>query len=82
MKAIVLTVLTVSILALGTGNVLAMEPESQKGNSYGIFNFGQKLSMHEDMTVQQVKEMYGTHHGTAGAAPSKNFTKHDCMLEN
>ncbi|MFC0560931.1 hypothetical protein [Halalkalibacter alkalisediminis] len=81
MKAIVLTALTVSLLVVGTGNALAMEPESQMGNEYGTFNFGQKLSMHEDMSVQEVKAMYEDHHGTLGAAPSNNFTKHDCMLE-
>ncbi len=36
----------------GTCNVLAMEEEYKKGNAYGTFNFGQKLTMHEDMTVQ------------------------------
>jgi hypothetical protein len=78
LKAMVVTVLTAAVVVVGAGNGFAMEEESQNGNAYGTFNFGQKLAKHEDMTVAQVKEMYVKHHGTVGAAPSKNFIEHVC----
>lgn len=72
MKAMVATVVTAAMVVLGAGNAFAMEQE-------GTFNFGQKLAHHEDMTVQQVREMYLKHHGTLGAGPSNNFTHEECM---
>jgi hypothetical protein len=82
MKAMVVTVLTAAIVVFGAGNGMAMEDNSSTGNAYGTFNFGQKLAKHENMTVAEVKAMYADHHGTVGAAPSKNFTKHgECMKE-
>ncbi|OIJ19260.1 hypothetical protein BKP45_13970 [Anaerobacillus alkalidiazotrophicus] len=80
-KTIVVTALSIGLLVLGAGNTLAMEEETQNGNAYGTFNFGQKLSKHENMTVHEVKEMYVNHHGTVGAAPSQNFNEHkQCMM--
>jgi hypothetical protein len=82
MKKMVVAAITavVVVLGVGAGNGFAMEENSQNGNAYGTFNFGQKLAKHEDMTVAQVKAMYVEHHGTVGAAPSKNFTNHEnCM---
>ncbi|MCT8138055.1 hypothetical protein H1D32_09960 [Anaerobacillus sp. CMMVII] len=81
-KAMVIAGVTAAVVVFGAGNGMAMEQDSQNGNAYGTFNFGQKLAKHENMTVAQVKEMYVDHHGTVGAAPSKNFMKHDqCMME-
>lgn len=82
MKTLVATVLTASLIIIGAGNGFAMEQETHNGNAYGTFNFGQKFQKHENMTVAEVKEKYAEHHGTLGAAPSKNFEKHGgCMME-
>ncbi|MGI8316904.1 hypothetical protein [Halobacillus mangrovi] len=49
----------------------------------GFINFGQMKNimedMHPDLTKQEIKEMYGTMHGTNGAEPSANFE--NCMHE-
>jgi len=76
MRKMITSFIIAGIIFTGASQTFAMEDTKQNGT----FNLGQKITSHEDMTVQETKNMYLMHHGTQGAAPSKNFQIHDeCM---
>lgn len=78
MKKIIVSCVTAGLILAGGGQAFAMDGEQTTAQT--PFNFGQKVVSHEDMSVQQIKEMYLKHHGTLGAFSSANFEmNNDCM---
>lgn len=76
MRKMITSFIIAGVIFTGASQTFAMEDTNQNGT----FNLGQKIISHEGMTVQETKEMYLMHHGTLGAAPSKNFQIHnECM---
>ncbi|WNF37518.1 hypothetical protein RJD24_03390 [Bacillaceae bacterium IKA-2] len=76
MKKMFTTFIIAGLIFTGASQTFAMGEKNQNGT----FNLGQKITSHEDMSVQEIKNMYLMHHYTLGAAPSKNFQTHDdCM---
>lgn len=70
--------LLAAVLAMGIATgAYASGDGNGDGDGGGKFNFGQMLphmqSMHPDLSVDQLREMYNSCHGTGGAATSKHF---------
>ncbi|MCE7791135.1 hypothetical protein K8O68_01725 [Salipaludibacillus sp. CUR1] len=64
-------------LVFGAGNLAAADGHGMdKSNGKGQMNVGQMKDMHPELTIHELKEMYKEHHGTIGAAPSRNFEHH------
>ncbi|WP_280771213.1 hypothetical protein [Salipaludibacillus daqingensis] len=75
MKIMTTTLLTVTLL-FGAASFALADDHGDDHDMSGKMNVGQMKNMHSDLTIHEFKDMYKEHHGTLGAAPSKNFVHH------
>ncbi|PYZ91716.1 hypothetical protein CR194_19020 [Salipaludibacillus keqinensis] len=80
MKKITTAVLAATLLIFGAGSLVSAHDHVEEAT--GKMNVGQMKQNHEDMSIHEFKKMYQGHHGTLGAAPSKNFKHHHGGMDN